>query len=324
MYRFSIVVPMLGSSSLFEATLASILRYRPDACQVIVAHDGSYNDPHGLAEDVEFVSTTQPTNLIGLFNRGLEVAKGEFVSLIRPGVELQENWDSAISDAFADEDVGSVTPAIVSSSKPANLVAAGVSSSFKFSRKRVGTGKRLNSRRLAKIKPLAPTSWAAFYRRSLLTALGDCDQQLDPHYLDVDLGLSLQNLKFDCVFRPDCVVTVDDESLIANEFRLPHGKSAERALTRHRTLSASQRLARTTLATLTDLLTTPFSLSNLKHALQRLGAIRLRSNDRHHMDLLKVLNKQRPRLVTRDSQSREKMTPTTNQRAGTHRTRRAA
>ena len=116
MYRFSIVVPLLGSPLLFEATLASILRYRPDACQVIVAHDGSYHDPHGLADEIEFVSTTQPTNLIGLFNCGLEVARGEFVSLIRPGVELQEDWDTAISDAFADEDVGSVTPAIVSSS----------------------------------------------------------------------------------------------------------------------------------------------------------------------------------------------------------------
>lgn len=322
MYRFSIIVPLLGSPSLFEATLSSILRYRPDNCQVIVPHDGSYEDPHGLAGEVELLTTTQPANLIGLFNCGLEVARGEIVSLIRPGVELQENWDSTIGDAFEDVDVGSVTPAIISNSNNSCLVAAGVSSDLKFSRKRVGAGKRLNSRRLTKIRALAPTSWAAFYRRSLLTALGSCDEQLDPHYLDVDLGLSLQNLKFGCVFRPDCVVTIDDETLISNEFRTAHGKSAQRALTRHRVMTTSQRITRTSIATLLDLLNTPFSLTHLNHALQRIGAIRMRRIDRHHMDLLEVLSKQRQRLVSKDLHSGNTTVKSVN--SGTNRIRRAA
>ena len=306
MYRFSIVVPMVGSASSFELTLASILRYRPESCQVIVAHDGSYDDPHGLAGEIELVSTKQHPHLVRLFNCGLRVAKGELVGLVRPGVELGEGWEASIADAFEDEKVGSVTPAIVSREHPARLVCAGVSTSFKYSRQLTGVGKKVNSPRLSKLKPLAPTTWAAFYRCSLLSSLGSCDEQLDPQYLDVDLGLSLQNLKFECVFRPDCIFTINDASLIENEARLSHGRSAQRTMTRQRDLSNSQRLTYTVLATLTDLLTMPLGWVNLQHACQRFGAIRLRSIDRHHMELLKLLHKQRQRLIEHGSQRRER------------------
>ena len=143
MYRFSIVIPMLGSASSFELTLASILRYRPESCQVIVAHDGSYDDPHGLSEEIELVATNQDRHLVRLFNCGLQVAKGELIGLIRPGIELGEGWEESVADAFEDDKVGSVTPGIVSREQSARLVCAGVATSFKHSRQLTGTGKGL-------------------------------------------------------------------------------------------------------------------------------------------------------------------------------------
>jgi hypothetical protein len=103
---------------------------------------------------------------------------------------------------------------------------------------------------------------------------------------------------------------------------MPHGKSAERALTRHRVLSVSQRLTRSSVGTILDLLNSPFSVSHLKHAVQRLGAIHWRRTDRHHMDLLEVLTKQRQRLVSKDLHSEDTTFKSVN--SDTNRIRRAA
>lgn len=298
MYRFSLIVPLLGSSKLFDDTLASVLRYRCDACQIIVAHDGSYDDPYGLGREVDFVCVQdQPAQLIQLFNAGLELARGEWIGLLRPGAQLDEGWDESVRASFADADVGCVAPAIVATDKPSRLITAGVTVGPSFGRKMLSAGRRFNTRRATSIKPLGPSSWAAFYRRSLLTSLGSCDEQLDPHYLDVDLALSLQNLNFGCAFCPDCVIAIDDPAIIRDEIRLPHGKSAQRSLVRQRALTSSQRWIRTTLTTFGEIVSSPWRPAKLKQAFQRLGALRTKNVDQLHWDLLSVLNKQRQRLV---------------------------
>ena len=253
MYRFSVVVPLLGNVDVFEETLASVLRHRPERCQIIAVHDGRYDDPHGLADEIDFVATAPNADLIRLFNAGVDRSRGEFVGLIRPGIHLRERWDEQVASEFVDPQVGSVAPAIVDHARPHRVVAAGVATNSLFARKLAAADKRISTVRRNKIQPLGPTSWSAFYRRSLLTALGSCDEQLDPHYLDLDLALSLRQLDFDCVFCPDWIVQIEDPAWIQQESGLPHGKSAQRSLIRHAGLTGSQRARRTAIAVLTDL-----------------------------------------------------------------------
>ena len=54
--QLSIVVPVHGDAAAFESTLISVLENQPAASEVIVAHDGSYDDPFDLGEEVRFVS----------------------------------------------------------------------------------------------------------------------------------------------------------------------------------------------------------------------------------------------------------------------------
>ncbi len=227
MVRFSLIVPVMDNLSRFEETLASVLRYRCEAAQIIVAHNGVYDDPYGLGKEVDFVGTDSdddaPSELISRMNAAIKIARGEIVVCLRPGIQLTENWERPVVAAFADPAVGSVAPAIVNRLSDQRLVTTGVAGDWAFNRKLVGVGQRINSRRLSKLKPLGPSSWAAFYRRSLLTALGECDAQLDTHYFDLDLALSFQALNFDCVFCPECTVTIDDPTSIANEARLARG-----------------------------------------------------------------------------------------------------
>jgi hypothetical protein len=54
MPRISLLLPCLQADSAFEDTLASLLRTRPAGADVIVVHDGTYQDQYGLAGEVEY------------------------------------------------------------------------------------------------------------------------------------------------------------------------------------------------------------------------------------------------------------------------------
>ncbi len=43
--RLSIIVPYCRDEAAFETTLVSVLENRPNQCEVLVPHDGSYQDP---------------------------------------------------------------------------------------------------------------------------------------------------------------------------------------------------------------------------------------------------------------------------------------
>ncbi|MFK7769917.1 MAG: glycosyltransferase family 2 protein [Mariniblastus sp.] len=281
MQRFSLIIPMLGNSRLFDDTLASALRNRPDDCQVVVVHDGTYQDTYGLEDEVDFVSTGQRAQLIRFFNCGLRAATGEFVAFVRPGVELDEGWDESVESAFENEFVASVTPIITLASDVNMMVAAGVTKGAGYCRKIVGTRAKLAPRTIRKAKPMGPTSWAAFYRRSALDQVGMVDELLDPHYFDLDLALSLKSLGFRNEVCSDCIVTVERESLVTRELTVPHGRSAQRSARRH---AKSTSALVSVFNFVSEVVTSPIHPWKLRHAIQRIGANRMADIDENFAD----------------------------------------
>ena len=177
MSRFSIVLPVSRGNrqpnqiQRFEDTLASVLRSRPRQAQIIVVHDGSYEDPHGLGSEIDWIVETS-SNLASQFDLGVAASHGDLIMLIRPGVELDEGWESSIEEAFEDPQVGSLTPLIVPSSRPGRMTAAGVSTNAAGTRRLLGTQQPISNRSLQKLKPLGPSSHLAVYRRTVLSAIG--------------------------------------------------------------------------------------------------------------------------------------------------------
>ena len=170
MSRFSIIVPLIGENHLFENTLAAVLRYRPNDCQVIVVHDGNYGDPFDLDGEVKFVNADQ-RDLISFLNVGLCYVSGEFTVVIRPGIEVDENWNLGLESAFENQDVGSVTPLIVRRNRPNRILAAGVCADSTWTRKIVGHGRSASPRQIRRLKTQGPTSWFAVYRTAALKLL---------------------------------------------------------------------------------------------------------------------------------------------------------
>jgi hypothetical protein len=224
---------MQGDINQFEDTLASVLRHRPDRAQVIVVHDGNYDDPYQLSEEVELVSIDGRPQLIRLFNRGLQAADGQWVVLIRPGMQIDDNWHIAVEDVVDDFQIGSVAPVIVNVNRPTKIIAAGVHSDRFNNRILTASQARIAPKCLASISPLGPTSWLAVYRRDLLSAIGTLDERMDPHYMDLDIAMALKQLGFKCALQPDLIGEMESELPIRREASLPHGFSAQRAFRRY-------------------------------------------------------------------------------------------
>ncbi len=276
MPRFSVIVPLTDDSYLFDNSLASTLRTCDDDTRVIVAHDGKYKDPYSLKSEVEFVSAGRDTGLAGLINCGLRATEDEIVAVIRPGVELPDQWQTTIQPVFENDSIASVSPLIVNAGEPRKMVTAGVTTGRGCNRRLLGQDERIANRTLKRIKPLGPTSWAAFYRRNALAEFGSLDEQLDDHYLDLDLALGLKALGYKCVLQHHCRASIDRAFPILREATLPHGMSAGRALRRHRTDGS---LGDSVLSFAGDLvlgIARPWMFS---HAMQRMSAGKLKDID---------------------------------------------
>lgn len=297
MQRFSIIVPLLDDRRLFDDTLASVLRYRPAESQIIVPHDGTYDDPFNLGEEVEFVSTNQRSGLVELFNAAIGTATGDFIALLRPGIELANGWHDLVESKFDDGEVGSVSPIIVAPAHRQSIVAAGVNTGWGFNRIVVGSRARLAPRTFRRIAAVGPTSWAAFYRSSALNQIGLLGDQIDSHCLDVDVAMSLQRIGYRCELSPECVLTIERATLLERESSIPHGKSAQRGYRRYADpVNPERSLAKTVTLVAGELLMSAILPWKFRHALGRLGAWKLRGRDIDYADHLLDIANQRIRF----------------------------
>lgn len=300
MARFSLIVPSAGDVSSFEETLASILRYRPENAQVLVVHGGDYEDRYGLGREVDFigVDTVKGDHLIELFNAGVKEARGQWIGFLRPGIQLTENWERAVESAFLTADVACVSPLIVSASNLNRVLVSGVSAGAGFTRVLTNENQRLGSK--SDFKALGPTSWGAFYRRSILVALDECDTSLGANYFDLDLALSFATLGFRNVITQDCFLTCANREAkeLFQDADSPHGCAAQRAAIRFGAVVDVPPALSTTSALVRDVLTWPWQWRNLAHLNQRKQAAQFRKIDEHYRRLLELLKDQRSRLVS--------------------------
>jgi hypothetical protein len=186
------VIPCLGDAAEFDGTLVSVLQNRPANCEIVVAHRQPYDDPYGLADEVNFLHC-EGESLVELLNEALTEASGEVLNILGCGLEATENWTAAPLAHFTDPDVASVSPLVFD--RDQNLLAAGVYCSLGGAC-RIAANPRVvepGSGRL-RAKILGPTLTAGFYRRDCIAALGGFDPTMTDQLADVATALSLEAL----------------------------------------------------------------------------------------------------------------------------------
>ncbi len=278
MPRFSIIIPLMGDERLFDQTLASILRNRSAMSEILVIHDGTYQDPHGLSDEITFASTEKRPDLIAMFNRGVSLATGDLLALIRPGIELPSDWESTVEDAFKKPNIGSVSPLITTPNEPHKIVTAGVEAGIGFQRKMSGARWRTTPAKLKRVSPLGPTSWAAFYRRSAIEQISPISENLSSVFLDQEIAMSLRTIGMGTHFSSETNFEIERMGLITCEQKLPHGQSAQRTYRRQGIDGGS--VLRTVSLIAWDLLCAPTQPWRFKQAGGRISAVLHRREDR--------------------------------------------
>lgn len=286
--RFSIVVPLVGDVNLFEQTLASLLRDRSSGTEVILVHDGTYEDPYSMDGEVTIVDA-QSRRLARMLNQAVACASAELIAVVRPGVELPEHWQSEVVTSFADENVASVVPVIVPQANPSEIVAAGLRTNYDFRRILEGDGDKIADRVFGRLRPIGPTQWAAFYRRSTLELAGNFDASVDDQYLDLDIALTLSSLGYRSHFAANCIATICRPALITKQADQPHGNSAQRAIVRH--CGDESPLGRGLLSFTKEVFLTLIQPSLFFQAMGRIGALSTNINDQKFAKRIERINR---------------------------------
>ena len=121
--RLSIVVPACGDAARLEESLLSVLEKMPCGCEVIVVHDGGYDDPFDLSDEVQFV-IAESNNVIKQVEAALQLVRGRFVHVLASGFHATSGWVDHALEKFEHHDVGAIAP-VVRDSQRNTIIAAG-------------------------------------------------------------------------------------------------------------------------------------------------------------------------------------------------------
>lgn len=222
MTRLSIVVACFDRTDLLEETLISVLQNRPRSSEVVVVHDGRYQDPYDLKDEVCFISVSPGTGWVGSIEAGLAEAQGEIVHILGAGVLPQADWTESALGYFDDPAIGSVCPLLIDGSQASNQSAessvehplrircVGVQLNWSLSRKLVGSGQAFRRDKANRLKPLGPNLVAAFYRREALENCGGINDEFGDELADVDVARRLDEAGYETVVDLDSKLQVND------------------------------------------------------------------------------------------------------------------
>jgi len=229
--RLSIIVPFFGDNQQnLETTLVSILENRPASCEILVVHNGEYNDPYELVDEVRFITTGEC--LLDGLNVAIRSSHGEVVHLVESGMEVEPGWTDWSLVHFADPDVAAVSPLVLSQSSPRQVVFWGVNYFAGGHRQIVGRNCRWDSERESLPKMMGPTMSASFYRRQTLVEIGLFDRWVGQRLADIDVALKLKTAAYRNVIEPNSRLYVTDATG-SRDSHFQTGRFNERLFWRH-------------------------------------------------------------------------------------------
>jgi hypothetical protein len=208
--RLSVIVPHRRDEQL-EASLLSLLENRPEDCEIIVVHDGSYSDPYELGDEVLFVDidptdSTPDARVVQLLNAGLMAACSPVISTLLDGVTVSLGWEQrGLTMLEQTPDVGGVSIGI---QRPGEGPSFGITQAMLGNPRRALRAQMTQSRR--RDTCAAPELACSLLRRSTLLAL-EGFRGLTVPAAEFDLGIAMQQLGYDCLC--DCETIVADANL---------------------------------------------------------------------------------------------------------------
>jgi len=213
------VIPIGRDLASFERTLISVLENPVDGSEVLVCHDGSYDDPFALGDEIRFV-IADSDNPLDLISAGASQSRGRFVHVLSDGLRATHGWTDEALEAFEAYDCGVVSPVIRHDTK-GTIVAAGwrdgidrLCQSASHGREEIANpGRQQTGAYLP----------ASFWRRELLRSLTDCIASADVVEASYAFHHLVSQAGWGCSLASESEVLFDEDSLPWNEPSLSRG-----------------------------------------------------------------------------------------------------
>ena len=217
--RLSIIVPVGRDLAAFESTLISVLENQPCDSEVLVCHDGQYEDPFKLCDEVRFV-VAETASLVSLVAAGASQARGRFVHILGDGAQATSGWIDPALEKFEHFDCGSVAP-VIRNASTGDILSAGwrdgadrLCKNASLGRSTVGPSQR---------GQIGAHLQASFWRRELLRSLGDAFSSRQSVESTYAYELLSRGAGWRCVLAEDSVVNVSGNSLAWDHTSLGRG-----------------------------------------------------------------------------------------------------
>lgn len=226
--RLSIVLPLGNRPAAFEDTLISVLENRPSASEILVVHDGGYDDPFDLSDEVRFV-VGQSNDLVDAIAGGCDAAWGRYVHVLEAGFRATPDWTDHALAKFEHSDSAAVAP-VIRDRVDSTIVAAGW----------VDRPARLMDAHSAGAGGVTPLRGqavgaylaASFWRREVLRSLTRASVSIDPLVSSYAYGQLARGAGWHCVVAENCDVILAHDHLDLDEPSFGRGKKL-RALKNH-------------------------------------------------------------------------------------------
>jgi len=225
--RLSIVIPVLGDLKPLDDTLVSILENRPANCELLVVHNAPYDDPYGLAGEVQFVQAPEGAGFVECLNLGLSASRAPVVHLLACGVEVRPGWAEAALRHFRNPEVAAVAPVLLHQNDQETVVSAGMGYGAEGVVWRVGRGRVPEEIGEEPGELCGPDALAGFYRRSAIEAVGGFSPSPVETLATIELALSFREAGFRCVVEPNCQAKVNSTAA-RDKVGFRHGCHSER------------------------------------------------------------------------------------------------
>jgi hypothetical protein len=205
--RLSIIVPLLSDTLAFEETLISILENRPQDTEILVCHDGRYDDPFDLCDEVKFV-LSDSVSLVDLIHAGTRAATGRFAHIASSGVIATPGWSDAALEKFEHHDCGSVAPVIRDRQTNRILSAGWLDSATRLCR---GASVGRKSVKRPTGQSVGAFLQASFWRTDLLRSLADAFVGSDVVAASVAYDYLASDAGWRCVVADQCDLLCNNE-----------------------------------------------------------------------------------------------------------------
>jgi hypothetical protein len=219
--RLSIVIPVLGRCNLLDDTLVSVLENRPADCEIVVVHNGPYDDPYGLAGEVRFLQAGSEAGLAECLNLGLSASRAAVIHVLACGVEVFAGWADVALRHFREPRTGALGAVILRRNDLRKVVSGGVSCRIEGAVSRLGEGQDAE-RLVGEYDGFSgPDVAAAFYRKSAVEAAGGFGSWTDAELIGADVALKIGQSGFRLVLERQCLARSEPAVLRrASAFRL--------------------------------------------------------------------------------------------------------